>query len=147
MQYRYIMIGGALNGRIYNLTHDRGREFRLPPSDREMAAWQQRRADWQKDAGGWASPAHAPAPPADVVYNALIIDVEQGDGDVNDPMNLIEIRHCVPESWGTDPETVAKHMIRYFSRMNNAVSDMVQNAAMITPELMRVGKYVGIFHK
>lgn len=146
MQYRYIMIGGALNGRVYNLTHDRGREFRLPPSGREMSAWQQRIADWKKNAVDW-TPEPAPEPPAAVVYNALIIDIVQGDGDVNDPMNLIEIRHCVPEDWGTDPETVAKHMIRYFSRMNNAVADMVHNAQMITPDLMRVGKFVGIFHK
>lgn len=147
MRYRYVMIGGALNGRSYDLPRDLGKEFRLPPSDREVQAWQDLRADWNKRAGEWASPAHAPKPPADVVYHAMIADVIDSGGDVNDPDNLIEVKTCVPEEWGSDPERVAREMFRYFSRMNTAAADAVKNAGHITPEIVRLGKFVGIFHR
>lgn len=148
MLYRYVMIGGALNGRNYQLPRDVGKEFRLPPSDKAVSDWIEARRKYDaSSAGEWMSPAHAPTPPADTVYIALIVDVIEGPGDVNDPDNLIEIKYCVPESWGTEPEKVAREMIRYFTRMNNAAHDAVTNAGTITPEIVRLGKFVGIFHR
>lgn len=144
MLYRYVMIGGALNGRTYQLTRDMGKEFRLPPSEKEMAAY----VESVKRRANSAEYAFSPAkPPADTVYTALIVDVIEGPGDVNDPLNLIEVKTCVPEEWGTDPEKVAREMIRYFTRMNNAAHEAVTNAGMITPEIVRLGKFVGIFHR
>lgn len=148
MLYRYVMIGGALNGRTYQLPRDMGKEFRLPPSDKAVSEWMEARRKYDASStGGWSSPAHAPTPPADTVYTALIVDVIEGPGDVNDPDSLIEVKTCVPEDWGTDPERVAREMIRYFTRMNNAAHDAVTNAGMITPEIVRLGKFVGIFHR
>lgn len=148
MLYRYVMIGGALNGRSYQLQHDLGPEFRLPPSNEAMKAWTEARRKYDASStGGWASPAHAPTPPADTVYKAIVWDVIEGGGDVNDPANMIEVRTCVPEEWGTDPEKVAREMSRYFTRMNNAAHEAVTNAGTITPEIVRLGKFVGIFHR
>ena len=146
MKYRYVMIGGALNGRTYDLPRDVGKEFRLPPSDKAIEAWYEQRAEWQQNVGEWGTGV-GPKPPADIVYVALIADVIQGPGDVNDPDNLIEVKTCVPEEWGSDPERVAREMFRYFARMNAAAHDAVSNAGYITPEIMRLGKFVGIFHK
>lgn len=148
MKYRYVMMGGALNGRTYDLPRDVGKEFRLPPSDKAVTEWMEARRKYDASStGGWASPAHAPTPPADTVYTALIVDVIEQDVDTCDPDRLIEVKTCVPESWGTDPEKVAREMIRYFTRMNAAAHDAVSNAGYITPEIMRLGKFVGIFHK
>lgn len=147
MLYRYVMIGGALNGRTYQLQHDLGPEFRLPPSDREIEAWRQQRAEFVEGAKDLFYPGCAPKPPKDVIYKALIVDVEESSGGDFDPDKLIQVRYCVPEAWGTDPERVAREMIRYFTRMNNAAADAVKNAGMITPEIVRLGKFVGIFHR
>lgn len=147
--YRYIMIGGALNGRTYQLPHDLGPQFRLPPSEKAIDAWMKERKRYDDSStGGWMSPAHAPKPPDDIVYNGLVfqIDTLHAD-DVNAPDEVTHTRYCVPESWGTDPEKVAKEMIRYFSRMNKAAFDAVTNAGQITPEIMRLGNFVGVFHK
>ena len=143
------MIGGALNGRTYQLPRDVGPEFRLPPSDKAVSEWIEARRKYDASStGGWMSPAHAPTPPADTVYKALVFQVDTLHADdQNAPDEITNTRYCVPEEWGTDPEKVAKEMIRYFTRMNNAAHDAVTNAGMITPEIVRLGKFVGIFHR
>lgn len=148
-KFRYVMIGGALNGRSYELPRDIGPEFRLPPSDKAMQAWTEARRKYDASStGGWASPAHAPKPPADIVYHALTIQMDTLHGiEENEPDEVTTTRFCVPDEWGTDPEQVAKQLIRFMVRMNNATHAAVTQAGYVTPEIMRLGKFVGIFHR
>lgn len=144
--YRYTMIGGALNGRTYQLDKDRGPVFTLPAPEREYNAYLEALKKWMEaDASGVIYPK--PAPPKDATYQALIWQVDDAGGDPCDPDNLIETRLCVPDEWGTDPEQVAKHLIRYMVRMNTAAADAVHKAPMITPEIVRLGKFIGTFHR
>lgn len=145
--YRYVMLMGALNGRTYQVDKDRGPVFVLPASDQEYAAHVDALKKWDRDAAsGKYYPR--PAPPKDITYQALTmtVDVEE-TADVNDPRRLIETRYCVPAEVGTDPEQVAKAMIRYFARLNTAAADAVHKAPMITPEIVRLGKFIGVFHR
>lgn len=144
--YRYVMIGGALNGRIYQLPRDLGPEFRLPPSNVAIAAYHAKLKQWHDADQHMVYGSEKPTPPPDTVYRGLVYEVQTFIPDEG-PDETIEIRYCVPEEWGKDPETVAKELIRYFMRMNTAVSDAVTNAGTITPEIVRLGKFVGIFHR
>lgn len=145
--YRYTMLMGALNGRTYQFDHDRGPVFTLPASDQEYSAYAEALKKW-KDAQASGVVYPRPAPPKDITYQALTVTIEQDQAaDVNDPRRMIETRFCVPEEMGTDPEIVSKHMIRYFSRLNTAAADAVHNAPMISPEIVRLGKFIGVFHR
>lgn len=145
--YRYTMLMGALNGRTYEFDHDRGPVFTLPASEREYNAYVDALKKWkQAEASGMIYPQ--PVPPKDITYQALTMIIEHNQAaDVNDPRWMIETRFCVPEEMGTDPEIVSKHLIRYFARLNTAAADAVHKAPMITPEIVRLGKFIGVFHK
>lgn len=145
--YRYTMLMGALNGRTYEFDQDRGPVFTLPASEQEYNAYFEAVKKWkQAEASGMIHPQ--PVPPKDITYQALTMTIEHDQHlHPSDPQWMIETRFCVPEEMGTDPEIVSKHMIRYFNRLNKAAADAVHNAPMITPEIVRLGKFIGTFHR
>lgn len=142
MRYRYVCYGGALNGRNYEFAADHGPEFTLPPDQKEWRAYLAKRKAWDP-----SEYQPEPVKPPRIIYHALWLEVIEGHKNDQNKDGLIEVRHCVPKEWGTDPETVAKHLMRFMARMNSATVDAVTKAPMINPEIVRLGKFIGVFHR